>query len=455
MKRCRMPITVVAVVLAACQPNAPEGDSVLADEGPRQYSATLAARVVVPFESRLRLPADVPVAMRLSGKFTHPEIPLLDVPGSYPAASFGSDPSAPRFTGVRFPIDGQPLQGFSGISAGPDGTFVVTLDNGFGSKSNSRDALLAFIRLRFRWETGDVDILEESILHDPDRILPFAIVNDSTEKRYLTGGDLDPESVQVVGSSVFIGEEFGPFLLRANFDGRITAFYEATMGDDTLRSKSDNPLPSPANVRRLHAGSKGFEGMALSSDERYLYLMLEGPIVDPVTNEPESVNDSSVLRILVFDVEQQRFTDNNYRYLPEQTGNLIGDFNFINEHEALVIERGPGEGDARLACGDEVTPDCFNNPARFKRVYRVSFEGLQSGDAVRKLGYIDLLDIQDGDERFTFPFVTIESVIRADETHLIVANDNNYGFSVGRTFGRNDDNEIILVEAPGFLGATR
>ena len=106
-------------------------------------------------------------------------------------------------------------------------------------------------------------------------------------------------------------------------------------------------------------------------------------------------------------------------------------------------------------CGDEVTSNCFNFPAKFKRIYKVSFAGVQPGETVQKLGYIDLLDIRDGDERFTFPFVTIENVIRVDEQHLIVANDNNYGFSVGRTLGVNDDNEVILLEASDFLKPSR
>ena len=52
---------------------------------------------------------------------------------------------------------------------------------------------------------------------------------------------------------------------------------------------------------------------------------------------------------------------------------------------------------------------------------------------------------------FTFPFVTIEGVDVVDERHLIVANDNNLPYSSGRTLGKQDDNELILVEAAEFL----
>ena len=458
----------LGALLAACQPDppttaarsidSPQETSVSADripDEPPKYPATLAGRAILPYESRLTIPADLPPEMRISGKFTNPVMPVMDSPGAFRGASFISDPSAPRFTGILFPVEGQPLQGFSGMTALGDGTFIATLDNGFGTKTNSKDALLAFVRLDFRWETNTVEVLEESLLHDPDRILPFEIVHGATEKRYLTGSDLDPESIQVVGSDVFIGEEFGPFVLRTDLEGRITGFYEARLDNDTIRSKSDSPLPETASTRQLHKSSTGFEGMALSHDGQYLFPLLEGPLVDPNTGEPESLDGKPVLRVLKFDTGEQQFTSDSYRYLLEQEGNNIGGFNFINEHEALVIERDWGEGDASLACGEEVTASCFNFPAGFKRVYKVSFEGVGPGETVRKLGYIDLLDIRDGDGTFMMPFVTIENVVRVDENHIIVANDNNYGFSAGRTLGVNDDNEVVLLEISDFLKQAR
>lgn len=424
-------------------------------EEPAKYSATLLRRAILPHESRLTIPADIPQEMRLSGKFTNPDTPIMDSPGVYGSASFISDQSVPRYTGIRFPVVGQPLQGVLGITPLGDGTFIATLDNGFGTKANSKDALLAFVRLEFRWETGEVAVLQESFLHDPDKILPFEIVNGATEKRYLTGGDLDPESIQVSGTDVFIGEEFGPFVLRADLEGKITGLYEARLGNATIRSKSDNPLAEKGATRQLYKSSTGFEGMALSQDGQYLFPLLEGPLLDPETGQPETVDGKPVLRILKFDIGKKQFVADNYRYLLEGEGNNIGDFNFIGEHEALVIERDWGEGDASLACGEKVTASCFNFPARFKRVYKVSFEGVQPGETVRKLGYIDLLDIRNGNERFTFPFVTIENVVKVDEHRLIVANDNNYGFSVGRTLGANDDTEFILLEVSDFLRPAR
>jgi hypothetical protein len=88
-----------------------------------------------------------------------------------------------------------------------------------------------------------------------------------------------------------------------------------------------------------------------------------------------------------------------------------------------------------------------------KRAYKVDLAGADRDGFVRKVGYIDLLDIEGRGGRFTFPFVTIENVDVVDTDHIVVANDNNLPFSSGRAPGRNDDNEFILLRVPEFLRA--
>ena len=60
----------------------------------------------------------------------------------------------------------------------------------------------------------------------------------------------------------------------------------------------------------------------------------------------------------------------------------------------------------------------------------------------------DPLDLnKDGSTLFSFPFTTIEDVLVLDAHTILVANDNNYPFSLGR--GPDlDNNEIILLTLP-------
>jgi hypothetical protein len=338
---------------------------------------------------------------------------------------------------------------------------------GSGVRANSHDHLLMIHRLRPNWTTGRVDRLQTIFLHDPDRRIPFHIVTEGTTRRYLTGADIDPESIQPIGDSFWIGDEFGPYLIRADRRGRVTGFWETRLGERLVRSPDHFSLnmpglPSGRTAFELQR-SRGFEGLAATPDGRMLYGLLEGPIWNAAGNESEQQDGRAFLRILEFDVAGTRWTGRSFRYQLEASTNAIGDFAIIDGNRGLIIERDGGEGDPAQACPQgQRAATCFETPARFKRVYVVSFAGVEDDGFVRKLGYVDLMDVADPnrrarqggrDGRFTFPFVTIENVDRVDATHIIVANDNNLPFSAGRRLDRADDNEFILLRVPELLNA--
>jgi hypothetical protein len=263
----------------------------------------------------------------------------------------------------------------------------VVSDNGFGSKGNSADAMLAVHRVRPDWNSGAVQIERSVFLSDPNRQVPFLIVNEGTRERYLTGADFDTESLQVVGDTLWFGDEFGPWLISTDLQGRVTGVHATQVDGKPVRSPDHAALGMPAipsavtfEARR----SRGFEGMAASRDGRLLHPLLEGPLW---TGSGWEMHDGcEVLRILV----------------------------------------------------------------------------LGADGIAAKVGSIDLMAIADSqnlarrggkDGRFTFPFVTIEDVDVVDAEHIIVANDNNYPYSMGRALGRQDDNEFILLRVPELLKA--
>ena len=136
----------------------------------------------------------------------------------------------------------------------------------------------------------------------------------------------------------------------------------------------------------------------------------------------------------------------------------------IDDTTALVIERDQGVGTADKACADPKAPqpDCFANPALFKRIYKIEMSDANVGGAVRKIGYIDLMKIADPNEKkrqggdegiYDMPFNTIENVDVVDATHIVVGDDNNLPFSAGRALDKADDNEFVLLEVGDFLAA--
>jgi hypothetical protein len=194
-----------------------------------------------------------------------------------------------------------------------------------------------------------------------------------------------------------------------------------------------------------------------------LYPLLEGPLWDAEKKDWEKVDGKEVLRILEFSVAEGKWTGRHWKYQLELAGNNIGDFNMINATTGLIIERDNGEGTADKACPDgKPAPSCFNLPAKLKHIYKIEVTDANAGSLARKIGYIDLMDIQDPkklarqggtDGKLTFPFVTIEDVDIVSATQIIVANDNNFPYSAGREPQKQDDNEFVLLDVTEFLQA--
>ena len=172
--------------------------------------------------------------------------------------------------------------------------------------------------------------------------------------------------------------------------------------------------------------SRGFEGMAISPDKKTLYPLLEGTVIGDPANS---------LRIYNFDVASGQFKSQLGFYRKEDSNNSIGDFTVVNQNEYLVIERDNGQA----------------STAKFKKVFKVDLSSKDKDGFVAKEEVADLLNIQDpndlnkdGSTKFNFPFQTIEDVVVLDESTILVANDNNYPFSIGRP-PAIDNNEMIVL----------
>jgi len=429
------------------------------------FPSTLVGHAALPARTFVAPPKDAPDSLRTSGKYTTPDLRREDRLGAIPGSSYLSAKGVPKPTGIGLPFAGQPVQGFSGIKSMKDGSYWVLSDNGYGSRANSPDAMLMFHHVRPDWKTGGVTRLKTVFLRDPDRKVPFVVVNEGTKQRYLTGADFDIESMQFVGDHVWFGDELGPYLIQADRTGKVLAVHETRVDGKVVRSPDHFAVTTPATpgafttpIRR----SRGYEGMAASPDGRFLYPLLEGPMWDEPAKAWESRDGREYLRVLEFDVARGEWTGRSWKYALEVNGNNIGDFNMIDADTGLVIERDNGEGTADTACDGAPRPDCQNVPAKFKRVYKISLKDADADGFVRKIGYVDLLDIRDPNGvarsgsrggRFTFPFVTIEDVDVVDAEHIVVANDNNLPYSSGRQLGKNDDNEFILLHVPELLRA--
>ncbi|MDW5594542.1 esterase-like activity of phytase family protein [Conexibacter stalactiti] len=375
--------------------------------------------------------------------------PVLEARASYDALQWQPGPESGRAVtpanGVATPFPGQPVPGFSGaLSDGRDGFWGMP-DNGFGSKGNSADFLLRLYHVRPQWKgarggSGRLLLDRFVSLRDPDRKIPFEIVNGATRERLLTGADFDLESVQRDRwGNLWFGEEFGPYLLQTSPDGRVL---RAPVPLPGVKSPASPDL-APGETPNL-PGSRGFEPMAASADGRTLYPILEGAL----TTEP----DQTIRRVYEFDVRSGQYTGRTWSFhVSAPAGIVVGDAQLLPGNRLLMIERDDLEGVA----------------ARVKRLIEVDLDDAPAADGTLPTRTVlDLLRIRDpfgislpapvggigfGDP-FAFPLQSVETLLPLSGDRLLIANDNNFPGSNGRVPGKPDDVEAIVVRVPGLNG---
>ncbi len=354
----------------------------------------------------------------------------------------------------------QPVQGFSAVLPGADeNSFVVMTDNGFGGQSNSADTLLRLYSVRpdFRTATGGSGKVSASdylsgaplarfthpsrlTLNDINQKLDLPIqadyrfyYNDGSKPRVdsqigfgrlLTGADLDIESVRRdKNCAMWFGDEFGPYLIKTDASGTVTRSAISLPGVYAPEHKDVVAGRASANL----PGSGGFEGMAINPRGDRLYTLLE----KTVNGDP-----AGTLRINEFDIDQERYTGKVFFYRLQAPGHAIGDMTAIDETRFLVIERN----------GATAT-----NGTPFKKIYLIDMRGVSSGGSVSKTEVVDLMQLADPDDlngdgqrTFTFPYVTIESVLPLDSRTLLVTNDNNFPYGGGRALNA-DVTEFLKI----------
>ena len=348
----------------------------------------------------------------------------------------GTQLGAGPINGVSVPFDRQPVQGVSALNAtGIPGEFWAMPDNGYGRKDNSADFNLRVYRIRPDFETehggsGGIAVLGWVELCDPDGHVPFPIVNDGSGDRVLTGADFDIESMRIDhGGDFWFGDEFGPFILHTDAQGRVL---EAPF---TLAGVVSPASPFLAGGTPTLPNSRGFEGMAISPDGKRLYPVLEGALVADVDRQRRLVYE--------FDIASRSYTGAVRPYRTEAASHSVPELVALDAHRFLAIERDSLQGAA----------------AAFKKVFLVDFREVDAAGYLSKQEVLDLLDIDDpsgislparsGDvglgQPFRFPYETIEALLPLDGVRVLVMNDNNYPFSAGRNPALPDDNEAIVL----------
>jgi len=380
--------------------------------------------------------AHAPDALAASGD------PVLIGRAVLPAETLAPGPpsgsAATSANGIVFPLPSQPVQGLSSIVAGREpGEYLAMPDNGYGAKGNSRDFNIRAYYIRPDFHTaaggsGSVQVEDWIEFTDPNHLMGFPIVNDATAGRVLTGGDIDPESLQRGSNGdLWVGDEFGPWVLHFDTHGVLL----------------DAPIPTPGGLMSpnnpflngqpaTQPNSRGFEAMASEPNGKHLYPILEGPTV------AEGV---ASLNRLVFqvDTETKAFTGVGWTYHVQPETPFVADAWSIDEHRMVVIER---------------------DGLRLRRdVYLVDRREVGANNVLMKHHVVNLAEIPDPNlvslydtsngtnglgEVFSVACESIEAIYPINGTELLLGCDNNLP-NAARQAGVADDTEFIVVKVPG------
>ena len=155
-------------------------------------------------------------------------------------------------------------------------------DNGFGAQGELAGlpdpGVLRPARLQDRQRRhGDVAVGDFIQFSDPDGMIGFPIVNEGTADRLLTGGDIDPESLQRgTNGDLWMGDEFGPWILHFDATGvLLDPPYATRLARCPAGCMSPNN-PHLGGSRATQPNSRGFEAMAITPNGKYLYAVAGG-----------------------------------------------------------------------------------------------------------------------------------------------------------------------------------
>ncbi|HZX92527.1 MAG TPA: esterase-like activity of phytase family protein [Rudaea sp.] len=182
---------------------------------------------------------------------------------------------------------------------------------------------------------------------------------------YALDARFDPESIRVSndGSSVFISDEYGPYIYRFN---RKTGQRTAVIAVPDMFAISNLSANGDAEISGNTSGrvsNKGMEGLAISPDGTTLYGAMQSPLAQ------DGGTNARYTRILRIDLvtgatSQFAYPLTNIGSASKPKYPTISDIVAINDHEFLVDERdGKGLGD--------------NSTAVFKKLFHIDLDGAQ------------------------------------------------------------------------------
>lgn len=265
---------------------------------------------------------------------------------------------------------------------------------------------------------------------------------------------IDPEGlVRTAAGDFWVAEEYSPSLLRIDRTGKIVKRY---VPEGVKLNGTDYPVVETLQAiygkRKIN---RGFEGLALSSDEKTLYAVLQSPLLNPDKTTGDASRNT---RLIVFDCQSEKVTaeyayrfdiakefDPNPKTTPEEM--KLSALVFLNPTNLLVLERTDLVAklySVDLSKATNILNSKWDNPKTTP-----SFEALDDPAAAElrvlpKSLVIDLKQFKEMPEK-------IEGVVLLDRKTIAVTNDNDFDSeeskydAEGNNLGKGKKSHILVI----------
>jgi hypothetical protein len=254
---------------------------------------------------------------------------------------------------------------------------------------------------------------------------------------YFNQNGLDTEGlVRTSQGDFWLDEEYGPSLLHVDKTGKVIKRYIPDgLTYDAAGYLVENALPAIYAKRK---GNRGFEGLALSTDEKLLYANLQSPLSNPDSKVGDASRNT---RILVFDIAQEMVTA-EYVYQFDEAKAFGGEKNTpiemklsavvaLNPTTLLIDER--TDALAKLYTVDLSKATNILGTKWDDVKTEKSLESLTDLDAGLALPKTLVLDLS----QFKSVPGKIEGVAVLDKNTIAVANDNDFDIGTFDDSGNN------------------
>jgi alkaline phosphatase len=293
---------------------------------------------------------------------------------------------------------------------------------------------------RFKVRAGKIEILKSIVLADSKGMPISGLSNQYPEERLYKTADadtplpydpngVDPEAIRVFPNGKFlISEEYGPSVLVVNTNGQVLMRY---VPENKPLPGATYPvraiLPAVLSQRRTN---RGFESLALSTDGKTAYVMLQSPLGDESDPKFQNARVSRALRLDLSDPLNARVTGHflmplskasDYSARLKQYGVKLNDAEWLATDKLLVLEHASGK--ARLIVADfSVATNLQNNPVAATTVFEAD------GDDFPKLSTVAAtVEVFATIEQLCAPATKLEGLAILSPTEIALSNDNDFG----------------------------